>query len=97
MFQPVRIGARLYLDGGILDRPGLQGADSGERVLFHHLTSRSPWRRRSSSALRVPQRPNMQAVAIDGLPRLNPFRLERGREAMERAAEGLRLALAREV
>ena len=46
MFQPVRIGARLYLDGGILDRPGLAGAGHGERVLFHHLTSRSPWRRR---------------------------------------------------
>jgi len=97
MFQPVRIGARLYLDGGILDRPGLQGAGSSERVLFHHLTSRSPWRRRGSPALRLPRRPNLQAVAIDGLPRLNPFRLERGREAMERAAEGLRLALAAEV
>src|SRR5436305_1461254 len=32
MFQPVRIGRRLYLDGGILDRPGLQGAGAGERV-----------------------------------------------------------------
>jgi NTE family protein len=97
LFQPVRIGARLYLDGGILDRPGLAGAGRGERILFHHLTSRSPWRRRSSPALRVPQRPDLQAVAIDGLPRLDPFRLERGREAMERAADGLRLALSRAV
>jgi NTE family protein len=95
MFQPVRIGGRLYLDGGILDRPGLQGVGHGERVLFHHLTSRSPWRR--SRALQVPHRPEIQAVAIDGLPRLNPFQLERGRAAMERAAEGVRIALAREV
>jgi NTE family protein len=97
MFQPVRIGARLYLDGGILDRPGLQGTNPGERVLFHHLTSRSPWRRRNSPALRVPARPDMHTVAIDALPRLGPFRLERGREAMERAAEGLRAALSREI
>jgi NTE family protein len=97
MFQPVRIGARLYLDGGILDRPGLQGAGDGERVLFHHLVSRSPWRRRNSTALRVPQRGDMHTVAIDALPRLGPFRLQRAREAMERAAEGLRAALARDV
>ena len=97
MFQPVRIGARLYLDGGILDRPGLAGAGQGERVLFHHLTSRSPWRRRSSPALRVPERPDMQVVALEGLPRLGPFQLERGREAMERAAEGMRIALSRAV
>lgn len=97
LFQPVRIGVRLYLDGGVLDRPGLAGAGHGERVLYHHLTSRSPWRRRNSPALRVPRRPDMQAVALEGLPRLGPFRLELGREAMERAAEGMRIALSRPV
>jgi NTE family protein len=94
LFQPVRIGRRFYLDGGLFDRPGLQGVGPGERVLYHHLTSRSPWRRRNSPALRVPARPDMQFVAVEGLPRVNPFRLERGREAMERAAEGMRAALA---
>jgi NTE family protein len=97
MFQPVRIGGRLYLDGGILDRPGLEGVAPGERVLHHHLTSRSPWRRRSSPALRVPERPGMQVVAIDGLPRINPFRLERAADAIARAAAGMRAALARPV
>jgi NTE family protein len=95
MFQPVRIGAHRYLDGGILDRPGLASVRDGERVLFHHLTSRSPWRRRGSPALVPPRRPHMEVVATPDLPRLNPFRLERGREAMEGAAAGLRLALAR--
>jgi NTE family protein len=96
LFQPVRIGRRLYLDGGVLDRPGMAGLGLEDRVLHHHLTSRSPWRRRGSPALRVPERPGMQVVAIDGLPRLGPFRLARGPEAMERAADGMRKALGRE-
>jgi NTE family protein len=94
LFQPVRIDGRLYLDGGVLDRPGLAGAGADERVLYHHIASRSPWRRRSSPALRIPARPGLQAVALAALPRLGPFRLERGAEAMRRAAEGMRAALA---
>jgi len=35
-------------------------------------------------------------VAVEGLPRLGPFRLERAAEAMERAADGMREALGRE-
>jgi NTE family protein len=93
----VRIGARSYLDGGILDRPGLASVTAAERVLFHHLPSRSPWRRPGSPALAVPRRQNMHVVAVPGLPRLNPFRLERGPEAIELAAQGLRLALTRQV
>jgi NTE family protein len=93
LFQPVRIGARLYCDGGVRDRHGLAGLGDGERVLYHHLTSRSPWRRRDSPALRIPARPDLRAVALDGIPRLGPFRLEQAREAMERAADGMRAAL----
>ncbi|HZW88133.1 MAG TPA: patatin-like phospholipase family protein [Myxococcaceae bacterium] len=95
LFHPVRVGGRLYADGGIADRPGLAGVPERERVLHHHLTSRSPWRRRSSAALLVPQRPGLQAIALPGLPRLGPFRLALGREALERAAEGTREALDR--
>jgi NTE family protein len=90
LFQPVRLDGRSYLDGGIFDRPGLMGVPAGERVLFHHLLSRSPWRVR---APRIPSRENMRVVAVPGLPRVNPFHLERGPEAMKRAAEGLRAAL----
>jgi len=93
LFQPVRIGARLYSDGGVRDRHGLAGAGADARILYHHLTSRSPWRRASSPALRVPERPGLRAVALEGLPRLGPFRLERAGEAMERAAAGMRAAL----
>jgi len=94
LFHPVRLGGRLYADGGIADRPGLAAVSVGDRVLYHHLTSRSPWRRRNSSALRVPARHGLQAIALQGIPRLGPFRLDRGREAMDRAADGAREALA---
>ena len=97
LFQPVRLDGRLYLDGGLTDRPGLASVAPGERVLYHHLGSRSPWRRPGSPALRVPVRPGLQAVTIEGLPRVNPWRLERGREAMRLAAEGMRRALDREL
>jgi len=106
LFQPVRIGGRAYLDGGVRDRHGLAGLDGpdglaaragGERVLYHHLTSRSPWRRRGSPALAVPVRAGLRAVALHGLPRLGPFRLERGPEALRLAAEGMRAALDQEL
>jgi NTE family protein len=102
LFQPVRLGGRWLFDGGIGDRHGLAGAppvgapgDPAPRVLYHHLTSRSPWRRASSPALQVPDRPGLVAVALYGLPRPGPFRLERGAEAMALAAEGMRAALGR--
>jgi NTE family protein len=94
LFQPVRIGARLYSDGGVKDRHGLAGAEGDARVLYHHLTSRSPWRRATSPALRVPERAGLRAVALAGIPRCGPFRLAHGPAAMERAAAGMRAALA---
>jgi NTE family protein len=93
LFHPVRLGGRLYADGGIADRPGFAGVSEGERVLYHHLSSRSPWRRKGSPALRVPARRELETIALQGLPRLGPFRLALGREAMERAVEGAREAL----
>lgn len=96
LFQPVPVDGRLCSDGGVLDRHGLAGLAPGARVLYHHLTSRSPWRRPGSPALRVPERPGLRAVALPGLPRLGPFRLGRGPEALRAAAEGMRAALGRE-
>lgn len=96
LFQPVWIDGRPYLDGGIADRPGLQSVEGG-RVLYHHLASRSPWRRRGSPALRVPTREGLQAVVVDGLPRINPYRLERGPEAFAIAREATLRALDRPV
>ncbi|MCB9642795.1 MAG: patatin-like phospholipase family protein [Myxococcales bacterium] len=93
MFQPVRIKGRPYLDGGIADRPGLLGVPEEERIFFHHLASRSPWRRRNSSALKIPTRPNLAALVLQGLPRVGPFRLPEGKHAFQQAYEGTLRAL----
>ena len=93
LFQPVRIEDGLFLDGGIADRPGLQGVPFEERIFFHHLASRSPWRRRQSPALRLPQRPHLAALILHNLPRVSPFRLERGQIAYERAYQAAHTAL----
>jgi NTE family protein len=90
LFHPVRIAGRAYWDGGILDRPGLAGLASDDRVLFHHIASRSPWRR----TLAMPRRPGMVTLVIDDLPRSGPFRLEAGRRAMALAREAMKRALA---
>jgi NTE family protein len=96
LFHPVWIDGRAYVDGGVSDRHGLAATRPGERILYHHLTSRSPWRRKDDPALRVPVRDGLRAVAIEGLPRSGPFKLHRGPEAMARAAEAMRAALDQE-
>jgi len=85
LFHPVWHEGRPLLDGGIYDRPGLLDVPSGERVLYHHLASRSPWRRRSSPQLAVPARPGLTALVLPGLPRVGPFRMEAGAQALEAA------------
>ena len=93
LFQPVWIGGRPHLDGGLRDRPGLAGVPAGARVLHHHLSSRSPWRRAGSPALRVPARDDVHALVIDQLPRVSPFDLAAGRRAHELAFRAARRAL----
>jgi NTE family protein len=90
LFHPVRIAGRAYWDGGILDRPGLAGIAPGERVLFHHIASRSPWRR---GVLEVPRRANMVTLVLDRLPRSGPFKLAAGKHALELARAATERAL----
>ena len=85
----------MYLDGGIADRSGLQGMPEGKRVLFHHLSSRSPWRRRNSSALQIPERPGMNTLVLDRIPRVSPFKLEIGKVVFEQVCQSARQALDR--
>ena len=94
LFQPIRINGRLYWDGGIQDRPGLAGIESGARVFYHHIVSRSPWRCQHSPALQIPQRANMQTLTIYGLPRVGPNHLEIGKLAFEQARRATYQALA---
>lgn len=95
LFRPVRREGRLLLDGGIRDRPGIEGLPRGERVLFHHLASRSPWRR--SSELAIPRREGLVALVVEGLPRSGPDDLAAGKRAMALAREAARRALDRRI
>jgi NTE family protein len=93
LFHPVRIEGRPYLDGGILDRPGLSGMPEREpRVLFHHIASRSPWRLATEATLPRP-RTGMVTLVIENLPRAGPFRLQEGRRAFRAAREATWRAL----
>lgn len=85
LFQPVALNGARYLDGGIKDRPGLQGTQPGERILYHHISSKSPWRRKNSPALRIPRAENMQTITISGLPRVGPNTLQYGVPAFDYA------------
>jgi len=96
MFHPVRIGRRIFVDGGVSDRPGMVAMPPG-RVLFHHLASRSPWRRRGSPTLALPRRPGLVSLVIEGLPRVHPFALAAGRSALTAAREATRAALDRPI
>ncbi|MFI5300773.1 MAG: patatin-like phospholipase family protein [Polyangiales bacterium] len=89
MFHPVALEGRPHLDGGIADRPGILGVAAMPRVLHHHLPSRSPWRFRVPGARGA----GVAIVSIAGLPRVDPFRLERGRLALEAARDGFSRAL----
>jgi NTE family protein len=92
MFHPVRIAGRAYWDGGIRDRPGLAGVPAPARVLYHHISSRSPWRRERDLA--IPARAGMVTLVIEDLPRSGPFKLAEGRAALARATLATRVALA---
>jgi len=93
LFHPVRHAGSLLVDGGVADRPGLAGLSVGTRVLFHHLASRSPWRRPGSAAIALPDRAGLVAVVIADLPRVGPFRLAEGGRALEAARRATRRAL----
>ena len=92
LFQPVRLNRRAYLDGGIADRPGLLGAPAG-RVLYHHLVSRSWYRR--SNVNDLPRRDDLQPLVLEDLPRVNPYKLDLGRDAFWAARAGTQRALDR--
>lgn len=93
MFHPVQHEGGRLVDGGVADRPGLTGLREAPRVLFHHLASRSPWRRRAGRSMQVPRREGQVTLVIEGLPRVGPYRLPEGVRAMEEAREATLRAL----
>lgn len=93
LFQPVWHERRLWTDGGVSDRAAVSSMRSGVRTLHHHIASRSPWRRKNSPALQPPRGPLISALVFEGLPRVGPFRLEMGEQALMTAHRLTRQAL----
>lgn len=86
MFRPLRHEGRLLLDGGVADRLGLCALQPGERTLHHALRSRSPWRGLTGRAQpSVNEETWRKVLVVEDLPRVSPFRLEAGPEALRRA------------
>lgn len=91
LFHPVRIGSRLYVDGGIFHKSGINPEDKSERLLCVFLQgdgiSDSYELGRSLKGLS----PNHRVLRLKDLPRLNYNSLERGKiahtEAYRRTAQ----------
>lgn len=93
MFQPIEHQGYKFLDGGIKDRPALIPAKDGERIFFHHIASKSSWRKKEDLSIQIPQRKNLASLAIYDLPRSGPTKLDVGQEAYQRAYFATRRAL----
>lgn len=85
LFQPITIEPYKLLDGGIQDRAALSSIEQGERTFYHHIASRSAWRKKNSKALEIPTIKNLVSLAIHDLPRSGPNKLDAGKEAYQRA------------
>jgi NTE family protein len=82
MFRPVRMGLNLYVDGGLYDRAGKSALMPGESVLMHYLPSKSPW----SGIIHRGDSPGIsqkRCLSIGNLPKVSPFHLERGPDALD--------------
>jgi NTE family protein len=97
LFQPVRLGGRSYVDGGVSDRAGIAAAAPGARILYHHLPATSPWRRFTPSQNGPPAWPELHLLHEPGLPRMSPFHLDRGPRAYDMARRMTLRALERPV
>lgn len=93
LFHPQRIDGALCADGGIADRWGLAATRPGERVFYHHIGSRSPWRRAGSPSLAIPVRARLAALELFDMPRSGPSKLALGPGIVDAAHRATRHAL----
>lgn len=86
MFQPVRIADDYFLDGGIADRPGFEGLAPQERTLYHHLSTRSPWRRKGQLTHPFVDEHTF-ILDLGAFRRLSPFSMSAGAAVFQEAKE----------
>lgn len=97
MFQPIEYQGYKLLDGGIKDRPALAGTQNGECIFYHHIASKSPWRKADSPSIQIPKRDNLISLVIYDLPRCGPTKLQLGPSAYEKAYQATLRALDRPI
>lgn len=90
MFHPVLINRRLYLDGGILDKMGIDGLSAHEKILSHYLlgTAKDPHSiyemKRDTNTVKARSQ-NLIQIRLHDLPRAHPFAMDRGSEIVKLA------------
>ena len=87
LFRPVSVTGRWCVDGGVRDRGGHTALAASERTLLHHLPSESPWRFMSGTKP-CHENKNRRTVLLPPLPRVTPFALHTGAQALEAARTG---------
>lgn len=83
LFEPVLHEGRRLVDGGLVDGPGATLLAGGERALFHDL-----------QGSRIAAGAGRFVLRVDGLPKVGPYALERGAEALEQVRGAARAWLA---
>lgn len=83
LFQPVKIGSSLYLDGGIGDEYGIGDRESEKLLLVHGFSPR-PLFKKSYEKL-MSQKGKVLHLHTANLPKANPFNMQVGSEIVKQS------------
>jgi NTE family protein len=93
MFHPVKIGSRLFYDGGVFHKTGLNAKDPDERILCVFLESEGLTGFYERKVTFKGFTPKHKILNFKKLPRVSFHTLERGVVAYEEALQRARRAL----
>jgi NTE family protein len=83
LFQPVKIGSSLCLDGGIGDEYGI-GERKSEKLLLVHGFAPRPYFKKSYEKLKL-QKSKVLHLHAENLPKANPFNMQVGSEIVKQS------------
>lgn len=83
MFHPVRIGRRIYLDGGVLRKSGMRHEAQEERILCIFLESAKRQGAGEFNKATTQLGPQHRLLRLKGLPSVDPMSLKTGRDAYQ--------------
>jgi NTE family protein len=87
MFHPVKIEGRIYLDGGIADKPATDSYADNEVALLHYLPRFGPEKLLENRNAVERLREKHIVISPESLPDVGPNKLDNGLRAMEAAYE----------